>query len=152
MLDLMTAESSTCDRATTGLFGQWSCAAHSPGGVTHPDHLADSNADWLPVTIPCTVASTLHANGRWSFDTPDDIDAHDWWFRTSFPSPELVDGQTCHLCFDGLATLAEVWLNGQPLLATDNMFRAYRVKVSALLQHENELAICFRSVSHDLKQ
>ena len=52
----------------------------------------------------------------------------------------------CRLCFDGLATLAEVWLNGQLLLTTDNMFRGYRVDVAPHLRAQNELVLGFRSL------
>ena len=73
-------------------------------------------------------------------------------FRTAFQMPELPAGQACHLYFDGLATLAEVWLNGQRLLATDNMFRTYCVDVSSRLAGDNELVLGFRSLAEDLKR
>ncbi len=130
----------------------WSCSAHRPNSITNPQQLADSVSEWLPAFVPGTVASALNRAGRWSFEEPIDIDAQDWWFRTTFRSPDRANGQPCRLCFDGLATLAEVWLNGELLLTTDNMFRAYHVDVSGTLQAENELAIRFRSVTEELKQ
>ena len=123
----------------------WSCSAHRPNSVTDPQQLAAADPEWLSSQVPGTVASALNQAGRWSFEEPTDIDAHDWWFRTRFPSPEKTEGHPCQLCFDGLATLAEVWLNGKLLLTTDNMFRAYRLDVSDALQSANELAIRFRS-------
>src|SRR5436190_3036239 len=105
-------------------FGPWSCCARPPGAVAHPDHLV-SHSDWLPASVPGTVASALCAAARWDFDRPTDLDGQDWWYRTTFRSP----GAPCRLCFDGLATLAEVWLNGTHLMTTDNMFRAYRVDI-----------------------
>ena len=130
----------------------WSCSAHRPNSVTDPQQLAAADPEWLSSQVPGTVASALNQAGRWSFEEPTDIDAHDWWFRTRFPSPEKTEGHPCQLCFDGLATLAEVWLNGKLLLTTDNMFRAYRLDVSDALQSANELAIRFRSISEELKQ
>src|SRR5207253_785835 len=38
------------------------------------------------------------------------------------------------------------------LLSADNMFRAYRLDVGPLLSPENELALCFRSLTEDLKR
>ena len=81
--------------------------AQPPAAIEHPDQLTAAAADWLPAAVPGTVAAALEASGRWNWDQPVDIDAHDWWFRTSFPMPELPAGQLCHLSFDGLATLAE---------------------------------------------
>src|SRR4051794_17452787 len=99
-------------------FAAWQCCARPAGAVMHPDQLHDVR-DWLPAQVPGTTASALATAGRWSLDQPYDFDAADWWFRTTFRSP----GSTCRLRFDGLATLAEVWLNGERLAVSDNMFR-----------------------------
>jgi beta-mannosidase len=56
------------------------------------------------------------------------------------------------LCFDGLASLADVWLNGELILSSNNMFRSHRVDVAKVLRDENELVICFRSLTADLKK
>jgi beta-mannosidase len=45
--------------------------------------------------------------------------------------------------------LAEIWLNGRLLLATDNMFRAYRLDIAPFLEPHNELVIGFRSLTRD---
>ena len=58
----------------------------------------------------------------------------------------------CRLRFEGLATLAEVWLNGQHLLSTDNMFRKYEIDVAPHLRAQNALVLGFRSVAADLKK
>jgi beta-mannosidase len=146
----LTITQNKVDHATTApVWGPWSCSAHPPGTVIQPDQLAGTSAEWIPAIVPGTVASALHARGSWSFDEPTDIDVCDWWFRSCFYGA-TTDHQA-DLCFDGLATLAEVWLNGQRILSTDNMFRAYRVSVSNVLRDENELAIRFRSLSEDLK-
>ncbi len=130
-------------------FAPWSCCARPPGTIAHPDDLPPSAADWMPAIVPGTVAAALQASGRWDFDHPTDIDGQDWWFRTTFPAPDLP---ACHLCLDGLATLAEVWLNGERLLTTENMFRAYRIDVWPYLRPRNELVLGFRSLSEDLKK
>lgn len=128
----------------------WSCCTVPAGGVTHPDQLVTTNATWMPAVVPGTVAAALKANGRWMPWQSLDADASDWWYRTTFDGPGLPAGQSCFLCLDGLATLAEVWLNGQQILSTDNMFRAYRVEIAPLLQRTNELVIGFRSLTADL--
>lgn len=151
MLELMVAPASSRPAVKNSL-REWSCCAHPPKAISHPGQLSDTPATWLPANSPCTVASVLQANGQWSCDEPAEIDAQDWWFRTTFHAAEQPVSQPAFLCFDGLATLADVWLNGELLLTTDNMFRAYRVDVTGRLQSENELAICFRSLDADLQQ
>ncbi len=148
-------ESSTNSSLPTLMGTGWRCCAQTPDSITDPAQLEDVSADWLPAVIPGTVASALRAHGRWSFDRPVDMDAFDWWFRTTFSADSrhlTLDSRLAFLCFDGLATLAEVWLNGQSILTTDNMFRGYRVDVSGKLQSENELTIVFRSLLHNLKR
>jgi beta-mannosidase len=133
-------------------FGPWTCCARPPGSVTHPDQLRDADHAWLPAVVPGTVAEALHAQGTWDFSRPVDLDASDWWYRTTFAVPDAPAGWPCHLCLDGLATLAEVWLNGRLLLSADNMFRAYRLDVGPHLRPHNELVLGFRSLAEDLKR
>src|SRR5688572_23745516 len=130
-----------------GGLGAWACCASPPGAVTHPDQLG-SHLDWLPAAVPGTVAAALRSAGRWDFDRPADLDGQDWWYRTTFRSP----GGPCRLCLDGLATLAEVWLNGQQLLTTANQFRGHVIDIGPHLRDENELDIGFRSLSEELKR
>ncbi len=131
------------------MFEPWSCCAQPPGTISHPDQLRDARPRWFPTTVPGTVVEALHAGGAWSFERPVDPDAEDWWYRTTFAA---LQSQPCHLCLDGLATLAEVWLNGRRLLSTDNMFRAYRLDVAPHLRSHNELVLGFRSLAVELKR
>lgn len=133
-------------------FGPWACCAQTPGAILHPDQLADVHAECFPASVPGTVAAALEAAGRWDITQPLDADASDWWYRTTFEAPAAPDNQPCYLCCDGLATLAEVWLNGEHLLTTDNMFRAHRLEISKHLHAHNELVIAFRSLANDLQQ
>jgi len=54
------------------------------------------------------------------------------------PGEELV------LCLDGIATVADVWWNGAPVLASDDMFVAHEVPIVAAA--ENELVIRCRAL------
>ncbi|WP_010587318.1 glycoside hydrolase family 2 protein [Schlesneria paludicola] len=135
--------------------GEWSCCSHASGSITSPSQLDALPAEWLATSVPGTVAATLESVGRWDMQHPTNIDALDWWYRTSFagpnPSESNVD-QRRWLCFDGLASLAEIWLNGEQLLTTDNAFRRYTIDVTRQLDSNNELVIGFRSVTADLQK
>jgi len=71
----------------------------------------------------------------------------DWEYRRSFQvEADLLADEHIDLVFDGLDTLAEVWLNGVWLGSAENMFRQYRWEVKNLLKTgENELRILFAS-------
>ena len=98
----------------------WTCCAQSPGASAEP---AAVQGDWFAAEVPGTVASALRARGQWNHQNPPDIDAQDWWFRTAFTATTRTDEELYALCFDGLASLADVWLNGELILSSDNMFR-----------------------------
>ena len=152
--------SGACVIARQDSFSPWRCCARRAGEITHPEQLHTTACDWMPATVPGTVAAILAANGRWSFEQPTDFDADDWWFHTTFRAACQAalgrEQEPSHLYFDGLATLAEVWLNGELLLTTDNMFRSYGVDVADKLhrdlQRDNELVIGFRSLTGALQQ
>lgn len=109
---------------------------------------------WLPATVPGGVHTDLLAAGHIPDPFVGDLERvvqwvaeRDWEYRRSFTvDAELLAHDAIELVCDGLDTLAELWLNGQPLASTDNMFRQYRWAVGPLLHvGENELRIVFRS-------
>ncbi len=104
-------------------------------------------SSWFRATAPGTVASALREAGAWDLSKPRDFDAGDWWFRCRFDATPSGPGRSTFLTFDGLATLADVWLNGALVLRSENMFRQHRVDVSEHLRPTNELRIRFGSVA-----
>ena len=129
------------------LRGGWTFASCAPDTVQHPQVLAVAGLQWQPATLPCSVASALRALGAWSFETTERrFDQDDWWFRTTFAGAEPVSGEQIWLCFDGLATVADVWFNGAHILSAEGMFTAHEYRVDDLLTEKNELAIRFRAL------
>ena len=121
----------------------WQLAKAAPGAFAAPERLAGAALQWHDATVPGTVASAL----KHDIDTAGDYDAHDWWYRTTFALPGALGDTRQWLRFEGLATLAEVWLNGERIVASRNMFVAQRVDVTALLRDVNHLAIRFESLA-----
>jgi beta-mannosidase len=121
--------------------GNWAIRACAPG--TAVAALADSRDEWIEIGEAVPVAAALRARGDWTLDgAARDFDASDWWYRLHFDSPARDADERVMLGFDGLATLATVWLNGRQLLQSDNMFVAHECDVTdALRPGANELLI-----------
>lgn len=129
-------------RGFVPLGGEWRLACTAPGDTSHPDDLSGTLA-WIAAPVPGTVAQALREAGRWTVEEPAPLHDQDIWYRTHFRG----NGRRM-LRFNGLATLAEVWLNRRSILVSDNMFRTHEVEVD--LEGDNELAIVFRSLDAEL--
>jgi beta-mannosidase len=107
----------------------------------------DLNAlSWHPARAGGTAAAVLDDAGLWRLGEPYDFDAEDWWFRTSFDCEPAGRGEEVSLCLDGIATVAEVYLNGELVLESDSMFARHSLDIGALLRNTNELAIRCRAL------
>lgn len=100
----------------------WEFASAAAGST--PEQLAQ--LEWKPATAPNTAAGALRDLGAWDWDTSIDFDALDWWWRVRLDAENAPIGSVV-LGFDGLATLADVWLDGAHLLHSDNMFVIHEV-------------------------
>ncbi len=107
-----------------------------------------SNAFNCPAFVPGTVAQALKHAQIYNYDNAPDYDAFDWWYQIQFDSKKT---EKAVIIFEGLATIAEVWLNNKLILTTDNMFIQYSVNIQSLLKSENILTICFRSINEHLE-
>ncbi len=121
----------------------WEFVRAEPG--CHGD-LTTARNGWQPALVPGTVAAALVAAG-YDADAIGDLDAWDWWYRCRFELPRGGPDESTFLRLDGLATVAEVWLNGEPLLMSDSMFRRYSLPVDGLAVGENELVLGFRALA-----
>src|SRR3954469_21695738 len=123
-------EAHRCERLATG----WEFCAE-PANSCDSLPLAGANPRWLPSRVPNTAAGSLRDAGLWSLDSPARrFDAEDFWYRCRFARPAGGTGSWT-LCFEGLATVADVWLNGAPVLASENMFLEH--ELAAALVDEN---------------
>lgn len=114
--------------------------AISDAGAAAAAAVDAATLDFLPAIVPGTAAQALIAAGRWSWDQPPSLDDRDVWYRTA------IEGHGPHrLVFEGLATLAEVYLDERLILRGDNMFVAHEVDV--LLAGAHRLSICFRALA-----
>ncbi len=110
--------------------------------------------EWLPAAVPGTVHTDLIANEkiedpfyRMNEHDLQWIDKVDWEYKTNFViDKNLLQKDKIELNFKGLDTYADVFVNGEKVLETDNMFREWQADVKKILKvGENELHIIFRS-------
>ena len=127
----------------TPRLGPWQFLRTEPGCGAAAPVAVPRDADWLPATVPGTVGSALQSAGRWQPDDAVGFDAADWWYRT-----KLEGEGPALLRFDGLATLAEIFLDDARVLTSDNMFLAHEIEVA--LSGRHTLAIAFRSLDAHL--
>lgn len=116
---------------------------------------------WLPAEVPGVVHTDLLRNKL----IPDPfyrdnesklqwIENADWEYRRTInATPEMLAHQHVDLVFEGLDTIADVYLNDRPVLTSDNMFREWRADVKPRLKPgENVLHVVFRSVFPVMKE
>jgi beta-mannosidase len=138
MVSRMASVDRLTGEATIALRDGW-CVTVTPAGAAATPADLDANADRLPARVPGTVAGALRDAGHWSADAPGTWHDSDAWWRVR---PCLAGAFTLRL--RGLATIADVWLDGVRLLYSDNMFHRHEVPVT--LRADSELAICCRAL------
>lgn len=127
------------------------CCSTAPDEASSPGELEDLSPHWIGATVPGTAAGALRA--AFGLNTPDlarTMDTCDWWFRCKFPAV-VGESSTWKLQIGGLATVADVWLNGEPLLHSENMFVAHELPIGRL-SGDNEILMRFRALRPLLEQ
>lgn len=144
---MMGAPAVGADGHVLGLLREgWELAASAPGGPASPAELEGAGLAWRPAIVPGTVAQSLGLDPG----DPRDLDGEAWWYRCRFPAGALAPGERVRLRFEGLATLAEIWLNGQWLAESRTMFRPLVCDVTDRVRPSNELAIRFQALRPEL--
>jgi len=131
-----TAAGALAVAATTGAGAQPS--RPSPSTKIGPwTFRAAGDPAWLKATVPGTVHTDLLANGviadpfyRVNERDQQWIDKKDWEYRSTLTlSAADLAHDHVELCFEGLDTYADVYVNDTKVLAADNMFRAWTVDI-----------------------
>lgn len=131
------------------LDGLWRLKSWEPGAPLDPVFApAFLPEGWLEAPVPGDVRTALSSRGLIdgyylgkALDKERWIDESDWVYYRRFTPPQDAQGKP-FLCFQGVDTLAEVWLNGRLLGKCDNMFLPWRFPVEGRLQAgENVLAV-----------
>lgn len=111
-------------------------------------------AAWLPAQVPGTVLTDLLRSGqiadpfyRQNEDTARALSYKEYEYEREFEVPAAVlDAEHAELVFEGLDTLADVYLNDVCILRADNMHRTWRIEAGPYLKQKgNRLRIWFHS-------
>ncbi|MEQ8692984.1 MAG: hypothetical protein RIC89_19380, partial [Pseudomonadales bacterium] len=105
----------------------WAFAKSALGECLTPVEAQGLN--WLPASVPGTVAAELLRGQSIRYDSVLSLDDDDFWYRGKLDlQTDATDVVKLHL--EGLATFAEIWLEDELLLRTENMFFAHELDVS----------------------
>jgi hypothetical protein len=133
--------------------GSWRLSAApslEAGGeqLSHPDY---DDSRWYAAVVPGTVLTTLIARGVYpdpnyglnNLAIPDSLSRQDYWYRSVFDAPAVLQGKELTLTFKGVNYAAEVWLNGVRLGAFKGAFIRGVFNVTGKLQpgRSNVLAV-----------
>jgi beta-mannosidase len=111
-----------------------------------------SRLEFVPASVPGTTASALRKQGMWRLGDGSRFDDREYWFRCRFDSLAAERGEELILRFGGIATIADVWLNGEQIIQSSSMFATHDVNVSEMLREQNELLIACRSLSAAVRE
>ena len=109
---------------------------------------------WYKASVPGTIHTDLINNKLIPDPFYSDnekrlqwIGEMDWDYRTSFDIHKPVDlSKPVYIQFDGIDTIAELFLNGENIGSASNMFCSYEFEVSSLLKkNNNKLLVRFTS-------
>ncbi|MEI7421046.1 MAG: glycoside hydrolase family 2 protein [Prolixibacteraceae bacterium] len=117
--------------------------SESKPGKALPQDFQNPGRDWFKVAMPNQIQDILYEKGlipdphigtnptkcTWVFEK-------DWIYATRFLTPK--NNGSVFLCFDGIDTKADIFLNGHLIAACSDMFRRYRFQVNSFLQKEGK--------------
>jgi len=129
------------------------------------DHLLPLIEQWQSCSLAADVAlspeQAVAVAAQWhSGLNPFDLDNippaqrenRELWCRCHFSVDQANTFFRSALIFEGLATVADLWLNGSHILHSDNMFLRHEIDVSELLVGDNKLYIRFHALTPKLEQ
>ncbi len=117
--------------------------------------------EFLPASVPGSVYHDLMQNGKmddpfWRDNFPKALKRmdHDYEYKTEFAADKaLLKSDAVLLRFEGIDTVADVFLNGEKLGHTENMHRTFEFEVKDLLKEEgNELRMLLHSPTRFIKE
>ncbi len=123
----------------------WELLRTAPDAARTPAELARFEADSVPAIVPGTAAMVDGSSA-----VAEVLAGSDHWYRCRLDRVRPQGGRE-RLVFDGLATLAEVFLDGRLVLESESMFVARALDVTGVIDSGSVLAIRFRALAPVLR-
>ncbi len=117
----------------------WQCVSTPAGACATPAAL-DAYTNWIDAPVPGTIASAHRAAGAKEDALAQPFALSDHWYRITLDA----HGKR-RLRFNGLATVAEIWMDERKLLESDSMFVEHELDIE--FTGHTTLFICFRSIA-----
>ena len=143
--------------STLSLDGDWTarCWQTPESGSVRELSCVPDDAETLAAKVPGSIELDLAAAGR----IPDLLvstnslcmrawEGHQWLYARKFRGPDRKTGERIVLRFEGLDTLADVFVNGKKAGEAKNFFLPHEFDVTDLVRPNagNDVAVLFRSV------
>lgn len=133
----------------------WRLLGTAAGQCASPAELPVDGA-WLHMATLGPVASVLKRAGDWADGEPSvRLDASDWWYHLALDEQAVSSrsSETWHLELGGVATLAQLWVNGVEQAVVPNMHLAQQLGLRGLLRPgRNDIHLVCRAMDAALKQ
>lgn len=113
-----------------------------------------STDGWYNATVPGTVLTTLVEQqvypdpyyGLNNLYIPESLCRQEWWYRISFPTPEVAEGELLSLLFNGINYKAEVWLNRKCLGQIAGAFTRAEFPINDVLNQQGDNILAVRII------
>ena len=111
-------------------------------------------SDWLAAEVPSSIFTNLVKVGRIDEaelkSNPEKfewVSEKQWIFKKTFDLPQrIINSEKIEIVFEGLDTIAHIWLNGKLIGKTNNMFITHRFGLTGMFRAKsNHLLVKFDS-------
>jgi beta-mannosidase len=146
----------TSEANGVALLDRWQFKDFAPGEGLAAGAQNGAAAGWIDIPAPGDIYTALIDAKRLAhpFEGRHEADAgwvrdREWWWQTTFIAPPPDRGEQVRLVFEGLDTFATIYLDGEMLGKTSNMFRTYTFDISEALKRDglHRIAICFATTA-----
>lgn len=116
--------------------------------ISSPEEVLSCSIASIPGKIPGNIELDMQEAGMLPdlfFGTNilklEDFELYDFWYEAEFSLNESFD----RITFDGLDTLAEIWLNGKHIGVAENMFIPHSFAINGVFGQNNKLWVRIKS-------
>lgn len=129
----------------------WRLLDFAPGEGAGRSAATDGGDGWIPVAAPGDTYLALVKAGRlahpWRGRSETEaawVRGREWWWKTELVAPEAGEDEAVTLVFEGLDTFAAIYLDGEEIGRSDNMFRQVELDLGSRLTPGGEHTLAVR--------